>query len=123
MLRKFVGAAVLGLAFCASAVLAGEIKGKCTKVDDADNKITLTVDGKDTEYTVATDCKMPKGRAPKGGGEAKTMTLKDLAKTVDRMKERGGMDLTVVTSKKDGKEVVTEIKTAGRGPGKKKEKE
>ncbi|CAN5545744.1 hypothetical protein BH11PLA2_BH11PLA2_25320 [soil metagenome] len=34
---------------------AAEIKGKVAKVDAEGNKLTITVDGKDTTYTVAKD--------------------------------------------------------------------
>jgi hypothetical protein len=107
MFRKLAGAAVLGLLFCATAVLAEEIRGKVTKVDDSANKITISVDGKDTEYSVASDCKMPKS---KDGKERET--LKSLAKRVEKSKD-GGVGIVATTTKKDGKEVVTEIKMGG----------
>ena len=113
MFRKLAGVAVLGLLFCATAVLADEVKGKLTKVDDANNKITVSVDGKDTEYTVAKDCKMPKNRK-----DSSDMTLKDLGKLVERAKDKGNDVKVVATTKKDGgKEVVSEIKMDR--PGKK----
>src|SRR5437773_437397 len=107
MMRKLFGTLAVALALCVSAVLADEIKGKITKVDADAKKITVSVDGKDTEYMVSDDCKMPK--AGKGGD--KTMTLKQLAKRVD---DKGGVDATVTTEKKDGKESVTEIKMKGK---------
>lgn len=112
MFRKMIGAAVLGLLFCASAVLAEEIKGKVTKVDDAANKVTLKdKDDKEKEYTVDKDCKFPKVKGK--DGVEKDMTLKSLAKQVERMKDKG-VNVTVTTSKKDGKEVITEIKQEAR---------
>ena len=55
-------------------MLADEVKGKITKVDPDKKVITVSIDGKDTEYAVADDCKMPKARMKKNdpGGEAKT---------------------------------------------------
>lgn len=111
MFRKLAGVSVLALLFCVSAVWADEVKGKLTKVDESNHKITISVDGKDTEYKVAKDCKMPK-RKSKDGTE-KELTLGDLAKTLDRVKDKGGYSITAVTTKKDGKETVTEIKSGG----------
>lgn len=108
MFRKLAGATVLGLLICVTAVYADEVKGKVTKVDESNNKITISVDGKDTEYSVAKDCKMPK-RKGKDGNETE-MTLKSLASLVDRVKDKGGVSITATTSKKDGKEVISEIK-------------
>jgi CRISPR/Cas system-associated exonuclease Cas4 (RecB family) len=116
MFRKLAGVSVLALLFCVSAVWAEEVKGKLTKVDEANHKITISVDGKETEYTVAKDCKMPK-RKGKDGTE-KELTLSDLAKSMDRVKDKGGYAITAVTTKKDGKETVTEIKTGGSRPKK-----
>jgi len=112
MFRKLAAASVLGLLVCVTAVFASEVKGKVTKVDDSNHKITISVDGKETEYPVAKDCKMPKvGKK----GEEKEMTLKDLADRVKRAKDKGGdVQITVETTKKDGKETVTEIKPLER---------
>lgn len=108
MFRKLAAVSVLGLFVCVSAVFASEVKGKVTKVDDSNNKITISVDGKETEYPVAKDAKMPKvGKK----GEEKEMTLKDLADRVKRAKDAGrDYQITVEVTKKDGKETITEIK-------------
>lgn len=116
MFRKLAGAAILGVLFCATAVLADEIKGKVTKVDDSSNEVTISVDGKETKYTVASDCKMPKFKTKDG---EKDMTLKGLAKAVERAKD--GVGIVATTSKKDGKEVITEIKMSGEMRKKKKD--
>ena len=87
MYRKLAGLAALGLLFCAAAAMAADVKGKVTKVNETDSKITLTVDGKDTEYTVAKDSKWPKVKNKKDGSE-KDMDLKGLSKMVDRAKEK-----------------------------------
>jgi len=121
MVRKVFGLFAVATLLCASVVLADEVKGKITKVDPDKKVITVSVDGKDTEYAVADDCKMPKARMKKNdpGGEAKTMTLKDLKDAVERAKDRGGYGAAVTVEKKSGKEQVTEIKSdrSGRGKG------
>jgi len=115
MLRKFLGTAAVATLVCVSVVMADDVKGKISKVDPDKKVITVTTDGKDTEYTVADDCKMPKqrmrGNKGGGGGDAKDMTLKELEAAVDRAKDRGGYNVTITVEKKSGKEVVTEIKS------------
>jgi hypothetical protein len=125
MFRKLASIAALGLVICATAALAADVKGKVTKVDETNNKITLTVDSKDTEYAVAKDCKWPKTKGKKGGAE-KDLDIKGLAKMVDRAKEKGGsVEITATVEKKDGKDAVTEIKleTGGKKKDKDKDKE
>ena len=116
MLRKMFGVALVGLVLCANAALADEIKGKMTKVDPKENKLTMKVDDKETEYTVAKDCKMPSYKSK--DGVEKTSTLQSLHNMIE--KGKGGVEATIVTTKKDDKDVVTEIKIAER---KKKDKE
>lgn len=115
MFRKLAGVAVLSLLMCATMVWAAEVKGKATKVDEPNHKITITVDGKDTEYTVSKDCKFVPAKSKGKDGTERDNDLKSLARIVDRMKDKGGVGVTVTTTKKDGKEVVTEIKTEARG--------
>ena len=120
MFRKLAGMSVLALAFFAAAALAADVKGKVTKVDETNNKITLTVDGKDTEYAIPKDCKWPKVKDKKGGSE-KDMDINGLAKMVERAKEKStSVELTLKMEKKDGKDVITEIK---HDMGKKKDKD
>ncbi len=123
MYRKLAGLAALGLLFCAAAAMAADVKGKVAKVNETDSKITLTVDGKDTEYTVHKDCKWPKVKNKKDGSE-KDLDLKGLAKMVERAKNAKdksvSIEITAKVEKKDGKEVVTEIKQ--EMGGKKKDK-
>jgi hypothetical protein len=112
MMRKLFGTLAVAVVLCVSAVVADEIKGKITKVDVDAKKITVSVDGKDTEYTVSDDAKLPAGKGGKAG------TLKGLAQRVEKA---GGVNATIMTEKKDGKEVVTEVK-AERGKAKDKDK-
>jgi hypothetical protein len=109
-MRKLFGTLAVALLLCVSAVLADEIKGKITKVDVDAKKITVSVDGKETEYMVSDDVKLPKQKGK--DGTEKPGTLKGLSRQVDKA---GGVNATVMTEKKDGKEVVTEIKPERRG--------
>ena len=96
MLRKLFGTLAVGLALCVGAVLADEIKGTIKKVDVDGKKITVSVDGKDTDYDVADDAKLP-------GGKNKPGTLKGLAKQVDNAGDKGYK--AVITTDKDSKKV------------------
>jgi hypothetical protein len=108
MLRKVFGTLAVVTVLCVGAVLADEIKGKVTKVDQDGNKITVVKeDGTKVELTVTMDTKYPEGK------NGKTGTLKGFAKQVDRAGDKG-VTVTVTTEKKDGKETVTEIKRRGR---------
>lgn len=121
MVQKLAGTAVLAAFLCATAYGA-EVTGKIVKVDDAAHKITLKAkDDKETEYVVAKDCKMPKGK----DGQ-KEITLKDLAKYLDKAKDKGkdkgkgNMSIKATTDKKDGREVITKIEFDGRKKSKDK---
>jgi hypothetical protein len=123
MFRKLAGIAALGLVICATAAFAADVKGKVTKVDESNNKITLSVDGKDTEYAVAKDCKWPKVKDKKSGSD-KDLDLKGLSKMVDRAKEKSGsVEITATVEKKDGKDAVTAIKMESGGKKKDKDKD
>jgi hypothetical protein len=111
MMRKLMGTLAVAVVLCASVVLADEIKGKVVKIDADDNKITISVDGKEHEYMVAADAKFPKG----GKNKDKEGSLKSMSKNLDRMKDKGGeMKIIATTEKKDGKETITEIKMQPR---------
>jgi hypothetical protein len=117
MMRKLMGTMAVAVILCASVVLADEVKGKVMKVDEDGMKITISVDGKETEYMVAKDAKMPtmKGK----DGSEKTMDLKGLAKALDRAKAKDrDLKVTATTEKKDGHETITELKMEARGKGK-----
>jgi len=117
MMRKLMGTMAVAVILCASVVLADEVKGKVTKVDEDGMKITISVDGKETEYMVAKDAKMPvmKGK----DGSEKTMDLKGLAKALERAKAKDrDVKVTAMTEKKGGHEVITELKMERGGKGK-----
>lgn len=107
MLRTFV-ASVAALVICAGGLLAAEVKGKIKDVDAAKKTITVTVDGKDTTYTIGekTQILNAKGKAVKDGINAKAL--------------KAGANVTITTEKKDGKDEVTEVKLGG---GKKQDKD
>jgi hypothetical protein len=105
--------AALGVLFVFTAfVVAAEIKGKVTKVDAENNKITVKVDDKDQEFTITKDTKIigPKGGDIKNGLKSKAFSEKALER---------GIQVTITTEKKDNKEVVKEVKLMGGKKGKK----
>ncbi|MBY0527376.1 MAG: hypothetical protein K2R98_28530 [Gemmataceae bacterium] len=101
MLRNLVTSlAVAGLLLITGVVLAEEIKGSVVKVDAEKSTITVKVDDKDKEFTVAKDAKIL---------SAKDKPLKDGLKS---LKEKAEVILT--TEKKDDKEVVTKVQLKGK---------
>jgi hypothetical protein len=107
MLRKYV-CGVFALVVAVGCLMAAEYKGKVKSVDADKNTITVTVDDKDKEFKVPADAKIV---------NAKGKDVKNGLKNEKAFK--AGAAVTVTTEKKDGKEVVTEIKTGG---GKKADK-
>jgi hypothetical protein len=105
-MSRRVLAAVAVLFACAAFVVAAEIKGKISKVDAENNKITVTVDGKDQEFTLTKDTKIVGGKGDiKDGLKSKRFSDKAI---------KQGIDVTVTTEKKDDKEVVTQVKISGK---------
>lgn len=117
MWRKMAGYAALGLLISASIAMAEEVKGKMTKVDPTGHKITMKVDGKEQEFVVDKECKMPKYKGK--DGKEKTSSLNGLKGMVEKAKS--GVEATLITSKKDDKTVVTEIKDVSYSDQKKKD--
>jgi hypothetical protein len=109
MTRRVLPAIAVLFVF-AAFIAAAEIKGKIIKVDAENNKITVTVDDKDKEFTLTKDTKIisPKGNDLKGGLKSKRFSEEALKK---------GVPATITTEKVDDKEVVKEVKLTG---GKKK---
>ena len=103
MLRSFA-CALLALVFVVGGLLAEEVKGKLKAVDAAKNTITVTVGDKDTTYTLAADAKIvnAQGKDIKNGLNAKQF-----------QNVKGNQNVTLTTTKKDGKDVVTELKMGG----------
>jgi hypothetical protein len=109
MSRRVLSAVAVLFVF-AAFVAAAEIKGKIIKVDAENNKITVTVDEKDQEFTLTKDTKIVggKGGEIKDGLKSKRFSEKALMK---------GVPATITTEKVGDKEVVKEVKLTG---GKKK---
>jgi hypothetical protein len=101
MLRSLF-CSLFALVVLAGGVMAAEIKGTLKSVDSDKGIVTVTVDGKDTEYKVGEGAKVlnPAGKEAKNG--LKNPNLK------------AGTEVTLTTDKKGGKEVVTEIKWAAK---------
>ncbi len=99
MLRTLV-CVVVALLLVVGGLVAAEVKGKVKSFEG--NKLTLTTDGKDTVYNITADTKFYKGK-----NEAK-----DRDKALKGLKADAEVTLTV--EKKDGKDVVTEVKFAGK---------
>jgi hypothetical protein len=97
MIRTFL-AAVFALVLTAGGLFAGEVKGKFVKFDAEKKVLTLSVDGKDTDLTVTADSKF-----------GKKQTVLDV---FGKKAPKAGVEFIAVTEKKDGKEVVTELKRA-----------
>jgi hypothetical protein len=106
-MRRTIGFALVVVVMIAGGLVADEIKGKVKSVDATKGTITVTVGDKETTYTVEKDAKILAGKGDKevkGGLGGKAFT-------------REGLPVMLKTEKKDGKEVVTEIRVLG---GKKK---
>ena len=105
MSRRVLSAFVVLFAMV-GLVAAAEIKGKVTKVDAENHKITVSVDGKDQEVVVTKDTKFisAKGNEMKNGLKSKAFSKKSLER---------GLEATIKTEKKGETEVATEVKLAG----------
>ena len=104
MLRTLVGV-VVALLIVVGGLVAAEVKGKVKSYEG--EKLTVTVDGKDTTYLVTADTKVLSGKDGK--------PAKDREKALKGVK--AGAEVVLEVSKKDGKDVVTELTVKG---GKKK---
>ena len=100
MLRTLV-CTVAALLIFAVGLIAAEVKGKVKKVDTDKMTITVTVDDKDQDFTYNADTKVTRG----------DKATKDREKALKGIKE--GSNISITTEKKDGKDVVTEIKLSG----------
>ena len=114
MSRRVV-AAVAVLFFFTAFVVAAEIKGKVSKVDAENNKITITVDDKDQEFSITKDTKIigSKGGEVKNGLKSKAFSEKALKR---------GITATITTEKQGDKEIVKELKISGGKKGGKSDK-
>jgi len=105
MLRKALGVLIVCLAFT-FVLSAAETSGKFVEYDTAKKELTVDVNGAKSRFTLTDDVKIVTA-----GGEA---TKKGLLCFSNPKVARRGAPLTVITSSKDGKDVVTEIKLGGK---------
>jgi hypothetical protein len=109
-MRKLI-CGVCALLLCVGVMIADEIKGKVKAIEDT--KITVTVGDKDSTYTITDDTKIVRG----------DKDVKDRKKTIGNLSKAVGdgksPEVTLTVEKKDGKDVLTQIKLGG---GKKKDK-
>lgn len=110
---------VAGLAFFGATASAAEVKGTVKSADKEKNAITVTVEGKETLFTL--------------GKDAEVVTVKMVGKKNKQTEEKTaienglagvkeGSQVTLVTDKKDDKEFVTAVKVTGEAETKKKKK-
>jgi len=110
MFRRF--AAVLAVAFIGFVgLMAAEYKGKVLKFDTEKSTVTVKTEDGEKVLTYSSDSKFIAGK-----GEMKEETKAKMLKR--EIKEGKEPEVTVITEKKDGKEVITELKFK-RGGGKK----
>ncbi len=106
MFRRF--AAVLAVAFIGFVgLMAAEYKGKLVKFDTDKSTVTIKTEDGEKVLTYTSDSKFFNGKKEMSE-EQKTKMLKA------EVKEGKAPELTIITEKKDGKEVVTELKRAPR---------
>jgi hypothetical protein len=109
-MRKLI-CGVCALLLCVGVMIADEIKGKVKSIDES--KVTVTVGDKDQSYDITADTKIVRG----------DKDVKDRKKAIDGVSkavENGkSPEVTLTVEKKDGKDVLTQIKLGG---GKKKDK-
>jgi len=100
-MRTFV-CALATLLVLGVSLIAAELKGTIKSTDKDKKIVTISVDGKDTEVSITDDTKFFQN----------DKAAKDRDKAVERLyKAKEGTKITVVTEKKDGKEVATEVRT------------
>jgi hypothetical protein len=102
MIRSFLFT-VLAMAFASTVVCADEVKGKFAKIDG--EKLTLTVDGKETTFALDKSVKVQ-------STNKKNNKFKDLPGGMSDLK--AGDEVTLTTEKKENKEVVTKITTTAK---------
>jgi hypothetical protein len=104
-MRQVLLALIVGL-LAFAGLQAAEFKGTFVKFDEPKKLLTINVEGATNEFTLSDETKVMtvKGEPAKQG--IKSFANPKVAKA--------GAVLTVVTDKKDGKDVVTEIRLGGK---------
>ena len=114
MIRKLVYSA-FALLIVAGGLRAEEIKGKVKSTDSGKSTITVTVeDNKDMTFSVAKDAKI----FQLAGKKLKKAVPQDVTGGLSGLET--GKEVTITTSKQDGKDVATSIKVEGLAAKKKK---
>lgn len=101
MVRKMVGG-LFALAIFALGGFADEYKGKIKSVDAEKGTLTVTVGDKDREFKVPATAKFTAGKKDLAEG----LKSKQFAKANKVI----GLEVTIVTEKKEGTETVSEVK-------------
>lgn len=104
-MRKVLVGVLVSICFVGS-LQAAEYKGTFVKFDEPKMLLTVNIDGAVNDFTLSEDTKVVtvKGEPAKHG-------IKSFANP--RVAKPGAM-LTVVTIRKDGKDVVSEVRLGGR---------
>src|SRR5262245_16410777 len=103
MLRRFL-AGFVALVVVAGVLVAEEIKAKVKKYED--DKITVTANDKEHTFDVTDDTKVVSSKGKQVSAEKVKETLKRALKK--------DAQVTITVEKKDGKNVLTEIKLPER---------
>lgn len=116
MVRALFGTLAVAAFFVTGSAFADEFKARILKIDPDKKAVTfVNGDGKEKTLTITSECKLPATRmgrttARNGkNGEAKAMTLTDLAKRVEFAHEKG-LPVFLTLEPKGGKDAVTEIR-------------
>ena len=104
-LRRLLVVLLAALA-CTAGLTAGETSGKFVEYDKGKKELTVEVNGAKSKFTLTDDVKVVTAR-----GESARKGLECFS---NPRVARPGAPLTVVTTPKDGKDVVTEIKLGGK---------
>jgi hypothetical protein len=101
MRYRFLAGLLATLTMTAS-LSAGEIQGEFVKYDEITRLLTVAIRGASSTYTLSDDTKVTtqKGESTKLG--IKLFSIPRIAKP--------GASLTIITTKRDGKDIVTQIK-------------
>jgi len=138
MVRKLFGVMSVAFVLCVGAVLAEDIMGSITKVDEKAKTLTVVskTGYKETTYTITTNADTKFFMAARGGGKGKgkgggggggggqppepvASTFDELATQVKTATDagRGGVNATITTKDpvKDNKGTATKVETKGGG--------
>jgi hypothetical protein len=104
-MRRTMFALIVSLVGCAG-LQAAEIKGTFVKFDEPKKLLTINVEGATSEFVLTDETKVMTVK-----GEPTRQGIKSFA---NPKVAKAGAVLTVVTDKRDGKDVVTEIRLGGK---------